>query len=733
MTDFDEILAAEGGRKLRLMFTIDGVDRVFQESSTTEPYALFSVNRLKVIQSIEVGESSIDLERRRMVGGSMRAVLVDDGTLDALFASRTRSLTHVTSTASTAATTINVQTTSGFPSSGVIHIGAETIAYAAITATSFTTCTRAQFGTQAQTHYGDTERGAKVFAQPPSWVGRRVRLQAYFETDSPDRDALSSPYDVDTFRLEEAPVYLGNDRWELRCSHLSDEVAARQLGVGLRKVDAVAIRPEFNNTTSQLEWRTRGAVNLFPSSTTGYYPTSVAVTYDDGSGELLRFQGKAGASVDGDIIATDLTGLLAPGSAITAASDARAGRVFPQTFEHWAILGGGNIGQLACFALASVLGDGANGANDVLPGCVRASAGQAGDEARFGAGIRAAELDDSAFVSVANQVVPAWSFVIKDQVSVEDFLSDWCLAAEAFWFVNRTGLLTVQTVAEQRVAVARTLSANDVIGEPLLEVTEDDIYPRATMRLSLSPWSGDYLDSVTMIDEEMAARHVNREDVLTIESRGLCISPAGTNRPTCSRTDIEMLMRRRMVNDGRGRLFITMDAPITCLTLDLGDIVSIGFTGLPDYEGGDLNGRRARIVARRPDLERGVVRLRLQVLETLYAIAPAAIISSVVGNTLNLRTVGPEVASASPGNMFAAGWTIELCRASGGTATATILSVTATSVTLTAAPPAGIVAGADFIRAAYSATTTASVDGYIPSEFTYQQQATGGPPTTRWR
>lgn len=733
MSNFETLLGLTGGRRMRLMFTIDGIERVFQEAAADEPYGTFALTRLKVVQSIEVGESSIDLERRRMVGGSMRAVLVDDGTLGDLFASRSRALTHVTSTANTTATTINVQSTAGFPATGTIFIGAESIDYGSTTATSFASCVRGVFGTQAQTHYGDTERGAKVFAQPPSWVGRRVRLQAYFETDSPGSDFLAAQYDVDTFRLEEAPVYLGNDRWELRCSHLSDEVAARQLGVGLRKVDAVAIRPEYNNTTSQLEWRTRGAVNLFPPSTTGYYPTSVAVTYEDGSGQLLRFQGNIGASADGDIIATDLTGLFAPGAAITAAVDVRAGRLFPQTFQHWCILAGGNIGQLACFALASVLGDGANGANDVLPGCVRASVGQAGDEARFGAGVRAAELDDSAFIAVANQVVSAWSFIIKEQVSVEDFLADWCLAAEAFWYVDRTGLLTVQTVAEQRVASARTLTADDVIGEPTVEVVEDEIYPRATMRLSLSPWSGDYLDTLTIIDEEMAARYRNREDVLELESLGLCISPAGTNRPTCSRTDIEMLLRRRMVTDGRGRLFVDMDAPMTCLTLELGNRVVLGFTGLPDYEGGDLNGRSARIVARRPDFERGVVRLRLQVLETLYAIAPAAIISSVVGNTLNLRTVGPEVASANPGQMFAAGWTIEVCRASGGTASATILSVTATSVTLTAAPPAGIVAGSDYIRVVYSSTTTASVDGYTPVEFTYQQQATGGPPTTRWR
>lgn len=732
MSTFQALLQLTGGRGMRLAFVVAGIEPLFQEAAADVPHSTFTGRtKSKTVQDIEVGEASIDLERRRMLGGSMRAVLLDNGTLADLFASRSRPKTYVATTTTTTSATITVGSTAGFPASGTIYIGAETITYTARTATTFTGCTRGQYGSRAQVHYGDADRGAQVYDAPPRWVGRRVSLYAYIETDNPDLDTVAAIYDVDQFRLEEAPVYMGNDRWELRCSHLSDEFAARQLGVNLRKADALPEPPEFDEVNGRLEWKARGVLNLFPTSSSGYWPTEVAIRYSDDSGELLRFKGSdRTTSSDGSIIYTATAGLSAPGSPTTSSSDARTGRISPQTLEHWAILQGGNPGNLALFALTSILGDGANGAYDVLPGCNRAATGLAGDEARFGAGIDQTEVDASAFVAAGAQVIPGWSYVIHKAVSVEDFLGDWCLAAQAFWFVDRLGQLTVQPLTEQRVSLTRTLTTDDVIGEPTLEVLEDGIYPRATVTLGLSPWSGDYLDTVTVIDEEMAARYPERQDTLQLESAGLALSSAGIDRPTASRTDIEMLVRRAMLEDGRGRLIMSLDVPMTCLTLELGDVVGIGFAGLPDYEGGDLNGRRARIIGRQPNFARGVVRLRLQVIEALVVVAPAAVIASVAGNVLTLRTTGPEVSSASPGNMFAATWLADICFTAGGASPVSISSVTATTVTLGAAP-GGIVPGSDYIRVRYD-VVGASVNGFTPDDFAWQQEATSSP-ITRFR
>jgi hypothetical protein len=57
---------------------------------------------------------------------------------------------------SAADTTIDVDSTTGFPSSGVVRIESELITYTGTTATSFTGCTRGRFGTTAATHNDNT-------------------------------------------------------------------------------------------------------------------------------------------------------------------------------------------------------------------------------------------------------------------------------------------------------------------------------------------------------------------------------------------------------------------------------------------------------------------------------------------------------------------------------------------------------------------------------------------------
>jgi hypothetical protein len=735
-------LALTSARNLRLVVEVDGIGTAFHDWPDMEtatagmPTWLALRERRPLLQSVEQGESSIDLDRRRMLGGSLRIVLLDDGTLGDLFASRSRAATFVTSTSAAASTTITVNSVTGLAAAGVVYIGGETVGYSSIVGTTLTGCTRGLHGSTAQTHYGDVTRGAPVFLVPPRWIGRRVALHGLLVDDHPRVTWIYNPAEttLDTFRIEEAPVYIGNDRWEIRCSHLSDEVAARKLGVNLRQADAVPSQPTFDAVNTRLEWRARGVLSLFPTSTTGYYPTEVAVTYDDDSGELLRFKGSDRTTFpSGSLVYTATSGLLSPGSPLDAAAGARAGRLYPRKIEHWCILQGGNAGNLALFALTSILGDAANGAYDVLPGANRDSTTLAGEEMRFGAGIPAAEVDASSFVSVGANVLQGWAYVIDEAIGVDEFLLDWCLATQSFWYVDRLGLLKAQSLSEQRTSSVRTLTTSDVIGEPTVEVLEDAIYPRATIKLGYAPWSGEFLDQLTIVDEEMAARYPERQDVLQLQSRGLSLSAVGIERPKSSQTDIEMLVRRAMLEDGRGRLYVDLVAPMTCVLLELGQVVTIGFSGLPDYQGGDLSGRRARIVARRPDYDRGTVKLRLQVVETLYHFAAAAVVSSVVGNTLNLRTTGPEVSSASPGNQFAAGWEIELCYAValGAPTTATIASVAATSVTLTA-PLAVPNPGFDYIRVRPVLSSTASVNGYLPEDFAWQQESTTTP-TTRFR
>jgi hypothetical protein len=99
--------------------------------------------------------------------------------------------TYLSSYLDSSATTVNVFSTDGWPSSGVIHINTEVIAYSGVTATSFTGCTRGYWNTQAQAHFvqgaSAFEADAAGIAYPPvtdvplSIEGRRVWVYLYGE------------------------------------------------------------------------------------------------------------------------------------------------------------------------------------------------------------------------------------------------------------------------------------------------------------------------------------------------------------------------------------------------------------------------------------------------------------------------------------------------------------------------------------------------------------------------
>lgn len=732
-TTFIERLTGDEGRDLRLYLTVDGIADVFQEDSTDIPstFETSTRTRRKVVQTIEHGQSELDLNARRMMGGSLRVVLLDDEneTLADLFAARSRRLAYVTATTTTAATTINVSDAGPLPTSGTVYIGGETITYTAKTATTLTGCTRGAFGSPAQRHYGGADQGAGVFVAPSRWTGRRVRLWGYFlEDDGTTTTALRQQ--LDTFRLEEAPAYLGQGRWELRCSHLSDEVAQRKLGQGLKKLK---LRPvSYTLSAGNLIFSTEGQTGLFPAAASSW-PTYCAVSFDGADGmAVLKFVSAAdGSGVTN--VTTEPDGSIA-NLGIGDTFEGNIGQQTPAELQHWTFLQGGALSTLALFALTSILGDGANGAYDVLPGTNRDS-GIGGEELRFGAGILAAEIDTASFTALdhANQ---SWSYCIDETIGVDEFLTDLCLVTGSFWYVAADGRLTIKRLADISGTSGFNVEDRTVIGEPTLEVLEDTIYPRARIECGYDPMTGEFRDSVTIIDVEMAARYPERGDTLQLSTRGLALSATDLARPIVSQAELETIVRRAMVEDGRGRLFVTLNATVEALQVDLGDVVSFAIA-LPDFEGGSLVGRTGRVVSRRPRYDDGVVELRVQVVDTLYYINPAAVIASAVGATLTLRTTGPEVSSTSPANQFVANMEIELVHVSPfSIEQLTIQSVTApATVVLTSAPVTAVSGGNDYIRlrddtVAQPGTPTAN--GFTALNFIYQQPVTSTT-GTRWR
>lgn len=734
-TTFLDRLTADEGRDLRLYFTIDGIADVFQEDAVDVPTAFVASGRTRqrVIQSIDHGQSEIDLDSRRMVGGSLRATLLDDeaGTLASLFSSRRRRTTWVTGTTTATATTINVQSTSNLASSGTVYIGSETVTYTGKTATTLTGCTRGAYGSKALRHYGGSVMGAPVFVSPPRWVGRRVRLYGYFMNDGATT-TTNLRQQLDTFRIEEAPTYVGNGRWELRCSHLSDEIAQRKLGQGLAALKAYAASPTLSGTT-KLKWQIVGQSNLWPTPTTSFFATHAAIKYQDTEGiSVLRYRASADLPIVTEI-ETDLDG-------DRGNVNGRLTSLVPEEIEHWAILSGNEISALALIALLSKLGDATNTAYDILPGTNRDS-GIHGEQLQFGAGIDSTEVNDTAINAALTTSNGSWSYVIDETIDVKDFLADLCLVTQTFWYVSYDGKLSMKKLSEERQTTSMAINDSVVIGEPTVEVLEDVIYPRATIRCGYDPGTGEFKDSVTVVDTEMADRYPERGDTLQLETRALCLSQTTISRPICSRAQLETIVRRAMIDDSRGRMYVTLNATLAALRLDLGDVVNIDLD-LPDYEGGTLMGRTGRVVSRRPRYDDGVVELRVQVIERLRYIAPACVIASAVGATMTLRTSGFETASTSPANMFAVGQYIEVVFVATGTVEVfTVQSVTApATVVLSGTPVGAITGGADYLRIArgdWNATgapsTAVSANGYVAPDFVYMMPEQLLNSDTRWR
>lgn len=182
------IATGEGAIELRL--EIEGVAYEFVTALSMEQSLSDGRERVAGLQrqGIVLGEE-VDPATADLSPTSFEARVVDrqiDRAVTAAFSTLPLRRTWLTGDESTSNTTIDVLSTSAFPSSGQIHIGTETITYTGKTSTSFTGCTRGVWGTTAQAHFTQTGQRlgfSLVSDTPQSIEGRRAFLHGYGEGD----------------------------------------------------------------------------------------------------------------------------------------------------------------------------------------------------------------------------------------------------------------------------------------------------------------------------------------------------------------------------------------------------------------------------------------------------------------------------------------------------------------------------------------------------------------------
>lgn len=728
-TTFASRLSSTTGREMRLAIVIQGIPFVFQQGRTSLIDAVVGLagfggtvgmkhTRHFGLGKVEQSAKELDMQKRRMIGGGLTVELIDDSAnaLQVLFTPRKRRVAFLSGDATAAAFTMDVtDVLAQIPDPGsvaALYVGGETITYDGRTApTTINIAERGAFGSEAAVHFGGSEQGEGVFTTPPSWIGRRVKLIGYFEKDDGSTTAALAQV-LDTYRLEEAPKYLGNGSWQLQCSHLSDEFAVRKVGRGVNDFSG---SPSFVFTSGNLALKSL-ALNRW---TQGSLKTQALVEFETGDIEVFDI---VSASSVAATVTPQFRRVQPTPSPVDSIRQFDSG---PRRFKHIAILSGAEVtpGTRLLQMLASKTGDGTNGTFDVLGGFNRTRFG--GFDFHFGAGINAADLDTAAFTDVGG--AGTWSNVIDGERAVADVLFDFCVQLECFWYADNNGKLTVKRLAEDQSIAPVTVDDTVIIGEPEVTYDEEAIAPRVSLRCNYDPVSGDFEGTVNVVDVDLAARYPSATDTLELESRSVVVDPVAVGdtgtvpRESTGLAGVEVALRRIQVGNGRGRALVRFAAHLDLLTLDLGQIVTLT-AAVPNFESGNVS-QTGRVTSLGPRIDDGEIDVVVELLDRAFVIAPAAVIASRVGAVLTLQTTGPECATTSPGNMFAstfnsvAVWDISASVFE----VLDIVARTATTLTLSAAPTFAHGAG-DFVtvQSQDALQTAANTTGQVPLDFIYQ-------------
>lgn len=181
----------DGTGRIRARLVIEGLDREFVTDASLAGAG--SDGRTRCVGLLLDGlviDNGTDMLAGRIKASGMTARIADiDEQATAAFAAIPTAVTYLSQTINTSATTVDVDSTSGFASSGYVHIGTECISYSGVTGSSFTGCVRNRRDTVAVSHYssdGVNTVRSEVTSSPTSIEGRRAYLFAYGDNDFGD-------------------------------------------------------------------------------------------------------------------------------------------------------------------------------------------------------------------------------------------------------------------------------------------------------------------------------------------------------------------------------------------------------------------------------------------------------------------------------------------------------------------------------------------------------------------
>lgn len=673
---------------LHLALVVEGIPFVFVERSlSTTPTSYGGRTPIVCLTRVEEGEAAIDFNERRETASTLDVEMLDEGdTLADLFAAGTRAVGWIQGVFTAADTDLEVNSTTPYSAGQRIYVGAETITIGTITAPNdLVGCTRGVFGSTAAPLSGTTTDGDEVYTVPPFWRGRRAWLYGY----APDGAGIYTETLLGTYIVDEAPRHAGDLRWSLRLAGIVQEYWDRSVGVGLRDAQTTDYGTWTNGVPPTYEVPVDDAA-AFRMPAAGW-PVYARVEDEEGTSivELLAVDTTTGTvtlAQDGVFGTRDLTDL--------ADYTPPAWTIRPMAV----VQAPGSASILV--VLLSDDGQDLSGGN-YLPGRDPSSTHDPGW--RLGAGFTTAEVDTAAFDDIT--AVPSMAIVIDDERKVTDILREWALLTGTVIVSTVDGKIKPITLAAQRTSGTRTIGADDVIPDGPIAVEHDEgsVYALASIRCGYSPVTGEFTDEVNLIDTSLAKRYRRTPQRRELEFRSIDIFDR--SRPRFAREQsggwlhpasyspgeaVSMLSDIMRGDGALARRFVSLSLSHEHLDLRLGDLVTIGSDlpdayDLPDFRGSTIVGATCRVVARRPRYDQARVDVRLEILDRLLHVCPAAVITAESSGLLTLSTTTPEVPeSGFPTNGFWVGAAVLVVdRSSLSTGSPKVDSLTVSSISST--------------------------------------------------
>lgn len=644
-------------------------------------------------RSLSLGTARIDLQTYAQTGYTMTAGLRDpNGMLSDLFASRKTPKFYNAANKSAAETnfnSLNYASTAG--DAGQWYFTASETMFATGWAPTALTMIRGCYGSTAEAVQGASTAGQNIYTTIPGYTGRKAHLWVGYKMPNGFTASSSSSSQLDwsqmgwesfekigTFRLDDAPEYDGEDRFNLSFSDFSTYFANRKAMVNMRPVKS---RYAFEPTDPTDRW-------VMPTQTPDNkkLQKGSAVTWALAKSKIVEGTGD-------DREETEVTGVFAYNWTVnqvelflpeilglfdwTTLPDHLSVSEVSQVF---AIKGDPIRGILTI--LNSGSGDGTLGTYDQLFGVPEPTEFYE-ETFRMGAAIDEDDIDVASFNALVGLSLP-WTYILTKEIEVGQLLSWLCTSTRCCWFASPDGKLTmkpfdlVTTVTETAGLVQ--IDSNDVLRATTDSGSASEANVASSFKIKTNyDVEGSATQEINFQDIQTLKKYPSADKVTTYEMPFLQTETSTAMRRLNTMTamvpisinDLEFEIRRKMKMNERGVFTCSVVLPWKYADIQVADKIKLSNPGLFNFDTGKQSALSVFFVhSKQMNINSGTISLELVALYSGRSICQAYRINSYDAPTQRITLIAGapyNVSGYDPTEHFAAGMNIRIFDASTST------------------------------------------------------------------